>query len=141
MLVQAYVLTVTIVNTDLSSSLFISFYVHCFSPTLGILRKLKFYLPSYFGITRKMIFGVFPAFYGQRLIAEALTNPSPWSIKRSFVRKTQIINLNHSRRLGQDPLNELLPSLISQLRLAALDCNQALSSSMLLYYLYTCALM
>ena len=50
LLVQAYVLT--IVNTDFcsssSSSFSISFfYAHCFSPTSGIIRKLKYYLPSY----------------------------------------------------------------------------------------------
>ena len=27
-----------------------------------------------------MIFGLFSAFYGQRLVEEAWTNPSPWSI-------------------------------------------------------------
>ena len=28
---------------------------HCFSPTSGILRKVKFCLPSYIGITRRNI--------------------------------------------------------------------------------------
>ena len=43
LLVQAYVLT--IVNTDIRSSSFsISFfYAHFFSPTSGIIRKLKYY--------------------------------------------------------------------------------------------------
>ena len=59
----------------------LSFYAHCFSATSGIIRKLKFYLPSYFGITRRNInnkksfLGIFSAFYGQRSVAEAWTNP------------------------------------------------------------------
>ena len=76
-----------------SSSLF---YAFCFSPTSGILRKLIYYGPSYFGITRrnikKFIFlyliffyeswfsAVFSAIYGQRSVAETWSNPSPWSI-------------------------------------------------------------
>ena len=44
-------------NSDFRSSFFLSlFYAHCFSPTSGILRKLKFYFSSYFGITRKSNF-------------------------------------------------------------------------------------
>ena len=33
----------------------LSFYTHCFSPTSGILGKLKFCLLSYFGITRRNV--------------------------------------------------------------------------------------
>ena len=48
LLVQVFVLT--IVNTVFCSSFFLSlFYAHCFSA--GILRKLIFYGPSYFGTT------------------------------------------------------------------------------------------
>ena len=33
----------------------LSFYAHCFQSTLGILRKLTFCFPSYFGITKRNI--------------------------------------------------------------------------------------
>ena len=53
----------------------------------GKLRKLTFSLPSYFGINlyflpKKTDFrAFFPTFYDQRSVAEAWTNPCPWSIK------------------------------------------------------------
>ena len=88
---------ITIVNTDFCSSFlslslfFFFFYANVFSSTLGILRKLKFCSPSYFGITRrnniniffatKKNVGHFSAFYGQRLVTE----PGAWSILKYVI--------------------------------------------------------
>ena len=76
------------------------FYVFCFSPTSGILRKLKLSLPSYFGITRRNIKKIvfffkfktffpcnFSAFYDQFSVVEPGPTPSPWNIITSFIRQ------------------------------------------------------
>ena len=58
----------------LTFTLIVFFSTPCFSSTLGIRRNMKFYLPSYVGITRRNIqkeiltfSGNFPAFYVQRI--------------------------------------------------------------------------
>ena len=49
---QVYIRTIDFRS---SFSLSLSLYAHCFWPTSGILRKLKFCFASYFGITRRNI--------------------------------------------------------------------------------------
>ena len=67
------------------------FYVYCFSPTSGILRKLKFYLPSYFGITRRIIKKIFLIFYKKKLIftaSDRLQKPGPTLVFGIFIPST-----------------------------------------------------
>ena len=56
---------------------FCSSSAHCFSPTSGIVRKLKFCLPWYFGITRRRAWPPPPA----------PQCPSPWTCKTRMKRQ------------------------------------------------------